>query len=102
MSIWVAVGERSPKSGEEVLTYFHDKSLGLDQYELLTYFKSGEVMDTTLSPIGNSREERILDTIFNPMNNIIAPVDGFYIYEDCQWKLYIDVITHWQPLTTPK
>jgi hypothetical protein len=94
---WVKVTEELPDSGQEVLTYYFDEPFEIDQYNLLQYFREGDVLDDApLHPDLENPEERLLDAIFGG-RKIRAKEDGFYFIED-GYRKHADCITHWMPL----
>lgn len=94
---WISIKDRLPESGQEVLVYWYDEPFEVHQMYILTYFKKGCVIDTFINRAEKSPEKRLLDTLFNPENEIKAPEDGFYIY-DGDWRKHAYIITHWMPL----
>lgn len=94
---WISIKDRLPKSGQQVLAYWYDKPYEVHQIHMVSYFKKRHVMDTFVNHTEKSPQKRLLDTLFNPNNEIKAPEDGFYIY-DGDWRKHADVITHWMPL----
>mgnify|MGYP000933557816 CR=1 FL=1 len=98
---WIDVKGALPESGQDVLIYFYDGTYEMHQIYIVTYFRQGDVMDNLVSDIDGTEAEIILDTLFNPKNAVIAPVDGFYIYENGCYRRHSDVITHWMPLPEP-
>jgi hypothetical protein len=94
---WIGVKDRLPESGQEVLVYWYDKPYEVHQIHMLSYFKKGDVIDNIIDYREKSPQKRLLDTLFNPNNEIKAPEDGFYIY-DGNWRKHADIITHWMPL----
>lgn len=100
MSRWIPVSEMLPESGQEVLIYYYDEGYEIHQTYIVNYFCKGAVMDETVDYSIESPEERLLDSLFNPANQIKAPEDGFYVYES-QWRKHANIITHWMPLPEP-
>lgn len=104
LSGWVSVKESVPESGEQVLTYYFDEGYNIHQIGIHDYFRKDAVIDERVDFSIKSPEKRLLDTLFNPANQIKAPEDGFYIYdevEETHWRKHADIITHWHPLPTP-
>jgi len=93
MNQWISVQDKQPKSGQDVLVYWWDEPYEIHQIHLLTYWRKGDVMDESLVGLISGEEGQIL-----------APEDGFYIYEgdeDRPWRQHADLITHWMPLPNP-
>jgi len=104
MNSWISVKDDLPESGEEVLTYYFDEGYDIHQISILDYFRKDEVMDEVVDYSIDSPELRLLDSLFNPANQIKAPEDGFYIYDEAEathWRKHADIITHWMPLPEP-
>ncbi len=97
---WVNIKEKLPESGQEVLVYWWDKGAKIHQIYTATYFKENDVMDTVIPDKYDMPEKNLLDALFNPKNEIRAPEDGFYIYDN-GFRKHAEVITHWQPLPKP-
>lgn len=104
-SEWISVKDKLPDGGEygqEVLIYYDDIPYEVHQIGILTYFKKGDLMEFDISTNIRNDELRLLDSIMNPINEITANEDGFYIYEgDRGWRKHADIITHWMPLPDP-
>ena len=93
MNQWISVQDKQPKSGQDVLVYWWDEPYEIHQIHLLTYWRKGDVMDESLVGLISGEEGQIL-----------APENGFYIYEgdeDRPWRQHADLITHWMPLPNP-
>lgn len=93
MNQWISIQDKLPESGQDVLVYWWDEPFEIHQIHLLTYWRKGDVMDESLVGLVSGEEGKIL-----------APEDGFYIYEgneDRPWRQHADLITHWMPLPNP-
>lgn len=100
---WISVKDELPQNGQEILTYYYDKAFDIHQIYTLEYFYKGTVMDYNISNKFESDKLNLLDTILNHDNDIKAPEDGFYIFDNidgknCGYRKHADVITHWMPL----
>jgi len=104
MNSWISVKDDLPESGEEVLTYYFDEGYDIHQIGILDYFRKDVVFATAIDCSIDSPELRLLDSLFNPANQIKAPEDGFYIYDEAEathWRKHAGIITHWMPLPNP-
>ena len=107
MDEWIRVADRLPQNLEEVLTCYYDEWLEDYQIDLLFYYKKGAVIDTKIDrDPTHTDEEKLLNMLFNPDYNIVAPEDGFYISEwdengDSSYRKHGNVITHWRYLPEP-
>jgi hypothetical protein len=93
---WISIEDRLPENEQEVLTV---KDCEIPDYTITTYFTKGTMMDYAINAEIQNPEKRLLDSIFNPENEVIAQNDGFYIYENEGWRLLKS--SHWMPLPKP-
>lgn len=108
---WIPVGERLPESEQRVITYNHHKPLDLDECEMLTYYRKGDILHDELTFEektelfnGKNYMQRLF-AVLTVEKNRPASEDGFYTYDSdangyCRWRKCIN-ITHWQPLPQP-
>ena len=101
---WISVEEKLPRNEQDVITYFYDEVSERDEVNYLTYFRKGDVMHTKIDrDINKTKLQRFMSTMLNRDLEVIAPGDGFYIFEwgengDTQARKHKDCITHWMPL----
>lgn len=97
---WINTKEALPESNQEVLTYFYDEPYGVDQFQILTYYKKGDKF--SCEDIANND---LLGQVLGKYDRTVEE-DGFYIYDSVdgdrnKYRKHADVITHWQPLLSP-
>lgn len=102
---WIKVSEKLPEDGQEVLTYYFDRSFGIKQFGVFIYHKKGSVIGSKLYREGKTPQDNLIKNILES-SEIIAEEDGFYFLScdengDALYIKHADIITHWQPLVEP-
>lgn len=120
---WIAVTERLPRSGQEVLAgwrestnFFTDTGRTnangeaemepdyFSQYVLVEYYRAGDtVIEEEPKRPGETPTQRLLRVLKQKPNRTIER-DGFYLYQPgknglCVYQRHGDYITHWMELT---
>ena len=101
---WIKVEDRSPERGQEVLVYWYEPSLDLEQMHKVTYYRKGDIVEDEVIYEGSTKQEVLLDMLFGKRGEKTIKEDGFYIYDSvdysllCKWRKHSDCITHWMPL----
>ena len=103
---WISVKDKLPADTQEILTYYYHAPFDTHEIEIMTYFKRGTLMDTIVTRGHDDWRKNLLDTLFNKENEVKAPEDGFYMYENLtdeisSYRKHADIITHWMPLPKP-
>lgn len=102
---WTSIKDKLPESGQEAFTYF--KVNEIQHYEILTYYRKGDMVEDESPPSGETPTERLVRAIFTPPKMREIEQDGFYYYDAnhgdkyCKWHRHGDVITHWAELVAP-
>lgn len=104
---WFDVKEKSPRSGEEVLTYYWDEldeGYGIHQIDNLTYFEKGDKF--TFEDLAEDEKPFNIVRWLNDEYDREVEESGFYIYDTdknglTRFRLHNDDITHWMSLPLP-
>lgn len=96
---WKDAKKVSPDEKGRYLCLYLEEETGLCIAEVTDYYHEGDLILYKTSKIEGTPEERILDTIMNPENELRAEADGWYEEsEETVWPVYPD---YWMYLPEP-
>ena len=96
---WHKGGEKPPKSGPYLVAFVDPGEKHVLDINACYYYRKSQQITWRESNLHGTLEERLLDTILNPDNKVLADHDGFYESDsDGVWEIAPDF---WAELPMP-